>query len=158
MRRFALAASVLLVAGTATVQAQQSKIPDPSGGSRNPSAPQEYIVPKAQKIFPTDTQWYLQTLNGKPVGADKPSLMLDGQFRARGFSGCNTYSAAAYPQQAQGFAVGPIAATKKACSKELMALEKQYLVAFRTARQWDTKDGFLILAGPGGEMRFTRGI
>lgn len=157
MRRNALAAAVIFVAGTGAALAQQTKIPDASGSSR-PQTPQEYIIPKAQKIFPTDSQWYLQTLNGKPVGSDRPSLLVDGQFRARGFAGCNTYSAGAYPQQAQGFAVGPIAATKKACSKELMALEKQFLVAFRTAQKWDTKDGFLILAGPGGEMRFTRGI
>jgi heat shock protein HslJ len=154
MSRRLLAAAILAAltvpALAQTVPGRSPKTPTPQQG--------EAIIPKAQKIFPVDVNWSLTQLNGKPTGIDRPTLQLDGQFRVRGFGGCNTFSATAYPLPGQRFTVGPIAATKRACSKEIMAAEKAYLVAIRTAQAWDVKDGLLIIAGQAGELKFSRSI
>jgi heat shock protein HslJ len=152
-RRFL--AIALLVASTGVAFAQQA----PGRGQRPaPSSGGEVIIPKSQKVFPTDVQWSLVQHSGKATGPDRPTIQLDQQFRMRGFGGCNTFSATAYPMQQQRFGVGPIAATKKACSADVMAAEKRFLVALRTAQTWDVKDGFLILNGQGGELRFSRSL
>ncbi|WP_460449170.1 META domain-containing protein [Alsobacter sp. SYSU BS001988] len=150
---FAAAGLAALVASHGAAMAQQK------GG--RPAPPQEggVVVPKPQKTFPTDVQWTLVSMGGKSVsGGERPTISLDGQFRARGFGGCNTFSATAYPLQQQHFAVGPIAATKKACDKSVMEFERSFLLAFRTSQLWDTKDGYLIIQSQRGELRFQRSI
>ncbi len=80
----------------------------------------QYIPPmKAQeKIFPLDSTWTAVSLNGKPfAGADRPSFIIDKQYRARGFGGCNTFAATAFPLKEQHLAVGPLALTKRSCDK-----------------------------------------
>ena len=113
----------------------------------------------AMKKFPFDVQWIAVSLNNKPFPgerSDRPTLSLDETLRVRGFGACNTYSATAYPLQQQRFAVGPIALTKRECSKEMMAVEKTFLIALRTAQQWDTDEGRLIINGQSGQMIFER--
>jgi heat shock protein HslJ len=113
----------------------------------------------AMKKFPFDIQWIAVSLNNKPFPgerADRPTLALDETLRVRGFGACNTYSATAYPLQQQRFAVGPIALTKRECSKEVMAVEKLFLVALRTAQQWDTEEGKLVIVGQSGQLVFER--
>ncbi|GGH11639.1 hypothetical protein GCM10007036_08830 [Alsobacter metallidurans] len=149
--RLVCAAALFASLGAGQALAQQK-------GSRAPQQG-EVVVPKAQKVFPTDVQWTLASMNGKSfTSGERPSIMLDGQFRARGFGGCNNFSATAYPLQQQRFAVGPIASTKKACEKGVMDLEKAFLVAFRTAQVWDVKDGYLIIQSQHGELKFQRSI
>ena len=113
----------------------------------------------AMKKFPFDIQWIAVSLNNKPFPgerSDRPTLALDETLRVRGFGACNTYSATAYPLQQQRFAVGPIALTKRECSKEMMAVEKMFLVALRTAQQWDTDEGRLVISGQSGQLIFER--
>ena len=108
------------------------------------------------KTFPFGSQWTLLTFAGKPVTENKPTIIVDESLRARGFAGCNTYSASAYPLPQQRFAVGPLAVTKKACDKALMDRERAFLVILRTAATWDVKDGQLVITGQNGELRFDR--
>ncbi len=108
------------------------------------------------KQFPIGMQWTLVSVSGKAVTDNRPTMMVDEALRARGFAGCNTFSATAYPLAQQRIAVGPIAVTRKACDKALMDRERAFLVIFRTAQGWDLKDGQLILAGQNGELRFER--
>jgi heat shock protein HslJ len=111
------------------------------------------------KKFPFDVQWIAVSLNNKPFAgdrSDRPTLSLDETLRVRGFGACNTYSATAYPLQQQRFAVGPVALTKRECSKEMMAVEKMFLLALRTAQQWDTDEGRLIISGESGQLVFER--
>jgi heat shock protein HslJ len=99
------------------------------------------------------------TLNGKPYsGFDRPSFNLDKQYRARGFGGCNTFSTTAYPLREQRFAVGPFALTKKKCDQGVMEAERAFLVALRTAMQWDLEGTTLVIKGQSGELRFERSI
>ncbi len=122
----------------------------------------QQAVPQRQfdKPFPTGMNWVAISLNGKPLGAakERPSFVLDEQLRARGYGGCNSFTVVAYPLKEQKLAIGPIAHTKAACDKAAAAQERAFFVAFRTANQWDYKDGALVMKGQGGELRFERGI
>lgn len=116
------------------------------------------LAPMQPRQFPVTVNWKVVSLGGKPVAGDAPTMQLDKQLRMRGFAGCNTYSATAYPMARQGFAVGPIAVTRKACDKSVMEKEKNFLLSVRTSAQWEEKDGFLILRGQMGEIRFQRAL
>jgi heat shock protein HslJ len=111
-----------------------------------------------QKMFPTGVTWTLTSLNGKPVAGDPPTIQLDTQMRLRGFGGCNSFSATAYPLKNQGFAVGPVAVTRKECDKPVMDSEKAYLLGVRTSRVWDARNGRLTLRGEAGELVFDRAL
>ena len=136
----------------AHAQTQRPSPAKPSGDSDVPS------LTKQPKQFPVGMQWTLVSLNGKTVSDNRPTLMIDDALRARGFGGCNTFSATAYPLNQQRFAVGPIALTKRSCDKGVMDLERTFLVLFRTAAVWDTKDGQLVIQGNNGMLRFERAL
>ena len=129
--------------------------PDPEA---SPQPPQVQVPQRTQKTFPLGASWVLADINGKPFGGDRPSFVLDDQYRVRGFSGCNTFSAVAYPLREQRFAVGPLALTKKACDKSVMASEQQFLVALRHSAQWDIVGSSLVIKTQNGELRFERGL
>ncbi len=116
-------------------------------------------LPPLQKNFPLDQTFSLRDLNGKPVSSQLDvSFKLDGAFRASGYSGCNSWSATAYPQRDQHLLVGGFAITKKACSKENMAIERGFLRAPEGAPAWDLVNGDLVFKGPGGAMRLVRSL
>ncbi len=144
---------VSLLAVVALPAHAQKKNPDPVQSIRENEGA---VMPKAQKTFPLGVQWLAVSLNGKSLGPDKPAFLLDQQFRARGFAGCNSFSATAYAVAGQRFAMGPVAVTRKTCDKALMDQEKAFLIALRTAQVWETKDGFLFIKGQGGELKFER--
>ncbi len=115
--------------------------------------------PKEEKRFPLGQAWIAISLNGKAFGGtERPTFTLDEQFRLRGFGGCNTFSATAYPLREQGIAVGPIAMTKRSCDKGVTATEMQFLTALRTSAKWETIVGSLVLKSPNGEMKFERSL
>jgi heat shock protein HslJ len=133
----------------------------PSRPAASPSAAPGAVMvpqPRQDKIFPLGATWIAVSLNGKPFSGDRPSFSLDQQFRAKGFSGCNTYAATAYPLKEQNLAVGPFALTKKACDKALMASEQAFLVALRSAAKWDQQGSTLIIKSQNGELRFERAL
>ena len=114
---------------------------------------------KEEKRFPLGNAWIAVSLNGKTYsGSERPTVILDDQFRLRGFGGCNTFSATAYPLREQGIAVGPLAMTKRSCDKGVMATETAYLTALRGSAKWDTIVGSLVIKGPNGELKFERSL
>ena len=116
-------------------------------------------LPPMQKNFPLDETFSLRDLNGKPVPADLDvSFKLDGAYHASGYSGCNSWSATAYPQQNQHILVGGFAITKKTCDKVNQAIEQGFLRALQGTPAWDLVNGDLVLKGPGGEMRLVRSL
>ncbi|GGC83953.1 hypothetical protein GCM10010994_47310 [Chelatococcus reniformis] len=129
-------------------------------GGGNQNAPQTEGIPAKpnDKTFPLGKSWLAVSLNGKPFGKDRPAFILDQQFRARGFAGCNTYSAVAFPLREQGIAVGPLALTRRSCDKDTMASENAFLSALRYSQKWDMVGGQLVVKGPSGEIRFDRSI
>jgi len=110
------------------------------------------------KVFPVNVAWELVSVNGAAPEGEKPTLQLDSQLRMRGFGGCNTFSATAYPLKNQGITVGPVAVTSKTCDKAVMEAEKVYLLGLRTALQWDVSGGLLVLRGEKAELKFQRAL
>ena len=150
IRKIGLAVGVLLaVAGSAVAQDAPSAAPQKKPGA---------LAPVQPKRFPSNVTFTLKSFNGKAVSGDRPTIQFDPQLRFRGFAGCNTYSAIAYPLQRQGLAVGPIATTNKACAAAAMDAEKAFLLAIRTAHVWDLKGTDLFLAGDKGELVFERSL
>lgn len=138
-------------------------VPDAAAQTRRPSvsreAPQTEIPQaKQEKNFPLGATWSAVSLNGKPIGDRRATLQVDMNLRGTGFAGCNTFSAAAYPLRQQGFAVGPVALTKRTCDKGMADFERSYLLALRGVNNWDLVGGSLVLKGAAGELRFDRGI
>ncbi|CAM5220730.1 hypothetical protein ARD30_10805 [Bosea thiooxidans] len=117
-------------------------------------------IPEAQqeKTFPLGASWSVVQLNGKPVYDRRATLLVDKNLRGTGFGGCNTFSASAYPLRQQGFAVGPIAVTKRTCDKGALEFERAFLMALRTASKWDLVNGRLLLKGSAGELTLSRSL
>lgn len=147
--RIVALASALSCGLASTALAQ--KIPD------RPPPPENAVPQRILKVFPFDTTWTAISLNDKPFTGERPSFFLDKQFRSRGFSGCNTYSATTYSMQSN-MAVGPIATTKVTCDKALNDLERAFLTALRTSQMWELKEGKLVLRGPNGVLVFERSL
>lgn len=110
------------------------------------------------KQFPFGWSWSAVSLAGKPVGAERPTLTVDEGLRGSGFGGCNTFSASMYPIKDQGFAVGPLAVTKRACDKAISATEHSFLLALRLSQKWDIVGGKLILKTGRGDLVFERSL
>jgi heat shock protein HslJ len=147
----ALFVGVASVAGLASAGALAAPIPQPE------AAPKP--LPPLQKNFPLDQTFSLRDLNGKPVPADLDvSFKLDGAFHASGYTGCNSWSATAYPQQNQHLLVGGFAITKKTCSKQNLEIERGFLRALQGGPAWDLINDDLVLKGPGGAMRMVRSL
>lgn len=116
-------------------------------------------LPPMQKNFPLDQTFSLRELNGKPVSSSLDvSFKLDGSYRASGFSGCNSWSATAYPQNNQHLLAGGFVTTKKACDKANLEIERGFLRALLGTPAWDLVNGDLVIKGPGGALRFARSL
>jgi heat shock protein HslJ len=150
----ALTLAPLLILSATTAEAQRRQRM-PAVGDQQQQVPPP---PQQEKNFPLGAAWTAVSLNGKPIGNMRATLQVDANLRGTGFGGCNTFSASAYPLRQQGFAVGPIALTKRACDKAVAAFERSYLIALRAARNWDLLQGRLVLKGSGGELTFDRAL
>ena len=148
-------AALLLVAATSAAMAQAQPRPGPAAPASRDGVPQ----PRQEKVFPANVSWLAVTLNGRGFPGERPAMSLDANLRIRGFGGCNTFSATAFPLRNQGLAVGPLAITKKSCGG-LDAGERQFLVALRTAQKWDVLNNgsVLVIQGQNGEIRFERSL
>ncbi|MBZ6076126.1 META domain-containing protein [Microvirga puerhi] len=150
-----------LLAALAAVPAAHAQTSTTLGRPAGPTRTVDTKVPQPSqqdKIFPLRSIWTAVSLNGKPFTGDRPSFSLDDQLRARGFGGCNNYSATTYPLREQKLAVGPFALTKKTCDKATMASENAFLIALRTSNQWDITGPFLTIHTQSGELKFERAL
>ena len=147
--------AALAVAAPGAVQAQART----KGNEDQQSTGYEKLKKAEEKRFPLGASWIAVSMNGKSfTGAERPAFTLDDQFRVRGFGGCNSFSATAFPLRQQGIAVGPLAITHNNCDKDRMAVEQAFLTALRTSAKWDTQIGSLIIKGPNGELKFERSL
>ncbi len=150
---FALSLAPLLIVSPASAQ---RKAMSPRDMQNQPA--QAPAAPQQEKTFPLGASWTAVSMNGKSIAERKATLQIDSNLRGTGYSGCNTFSAAAYPLRQQGIAVGPMAITKRSCDKGAAEFERAYLVALRGARNWDLVEGRLVIKSASGELRFDRGI
>lgn len=141
----------LLAPVDAGAQVKRPRAPAPDTPAPLPTGPVE-------KTFPLGASWSVIEFNGKPVYDRRATLLVDQNLRGTGFAGCNTFSAAAYPLRQQGFAVGPIAVTKRACDKGTMDFERQFLLALRGVRNWEMTNGRIVLKGAGGQITLNRSL
>ena len=155
----------ILVTGTAIAAALPASAQDRAGREASnqkmgekQAAPQGALKPLNEKQFPQNVSWAAVSLNGRSFPGEPPSMMLDAQYRLKGFSGCNTFSATAYPLREQRLAVGPFALTRKSCAGPTMASEKSFLTALRTSAQWDLVGPNLVIKTQAGELRFERSL
>ena len=157
IRMWAVVLSTIALTGAAEAQNLRGR----SGRQDEQKAPQGTFNPvqKEEKRFPLGASWIAVSMNGKTFGGtERPAIALDDQFRVRGFGGCNSFSATAFPLKEQGIAVGPLAITKRSCDKNVMATEQAFFSAFRTSAKWDTVVGSLVIKGPNGELKFERSL
>lgn len=160
IRRLGLAAVLatlavpMLMPGEAAAQSRQ-KLP---GITDRSAAPTPIPTQPQEKTFPLGASWSVVALNGKPVQEQRATLIVDQNLRGTGFGGCNTFSAAAYPLRQQGFAVGPIAITKRSCDKGTLDFERVFLMALRATNKWDLVNGRLVLKGGAGELTLSRSL
>jgi heat shock protein HslJ len=147
-----------LAAGPTLAQGTNNITGFGQGGRNQEKKPQYVPGAKAQeKMFPLGATWTAVSLNGKPFnGNDRPTFIIDSQYRARGYGGCNTFTATAFPLREQHLAVGPLAITKKSCDKGLAATEQAFLIALRTSGAWDLVGSQLVIRTQNGELRFDR--
>lgn len=159
MRKIGWAAIAVAMLAGATAASAQGLTKGGRGGGSEQKAEGPKPGQKEEKRFPLGTSWIAVSFNGKSFsGTERPAFTLDEQFRARGFGGCNSFSATAFPLKEQGIAVGPLALTRRSCDKTVMATEQAFLTALRTAAKWDTVIGSLVVKGPNGEIKFERSL
>jgi heat shock protein HslJ len=160
LRLATLLSALALAASVAPAGAQQGTAGQRGQAARAPSGQPGNPVPqpKREKIFDVGSTWIATSLNGRPFPGERPSFTLDKQYQVRGFGGCNTFTAVAYPLKEQRLAVSPILPRRKACDKGLMASEQAFFAALRYAEQWDQQGSTLIIKSPNGELRFERAL
>lgn len=152
----ALCVSVALAAALAPAPRAHAQfgMPDPSEQPQQPQVP----PPVMPKQFPLGVTFEARSLNGRAYEGERPAMVLDETLRLRGFSGCNNYSATAYPLREQGLAVGPFALTRRECDSAAMQKERGFLEALRAAQRWDIEGPRLTLQGPRGELVLERAL
>jgi heat shock protein HslJ len=152
--------AVLVIGALASASTAQAQVSRASRGNQDQQQRGDTKpAPKEEKRFPLGQSWIAVSMNGKPFsGAERPTFTLDEQFRVRGFGGCNSFSATAFPLREQGLAVGPLAITKRACDSGVMTVEKAFLTALRNSAKWDTEIGTLVVRGANGELKFERAL
>ena len=158
-RRFCLAAAFATLAATTLVASDASAQRRQQMPSREElGTPAPAPIPQQEKNFPLGAAWSASTLNGKSIASMRATLLVDANLRGTGFGGCNTFSASAYPLRQQGFAVGPLALTKRTCDKDISGFERSYLTALRGARKWDLVQGRLVISTALGDLVFERAL
>lgn len=103
---------------------------------------------------PVDTYWKLLELNGKPAphgsgGKEAHLLLQPDQPIARGFGGCNRFSAR-YELDGEKLRFRELVSTKRACAEGL-DLESDYLAALGRVASWSRSGERLTLFDADGQ-------
>ncbi len=90
---------------------------------RRPPPPEQGTTPppKVEKQFPVGFSWTAASLNGKPIPASVRPCASTTCSAAPAFPAAIPFSATTYPLREMGFAVGPVAVTRRACDGGAMA-------------------------------------
>ena len=106
-------------------------------------------------------RWLAEDINGGGV-IDRLQTTLDisAKGRATGFGGCNAFTGQVRLDGA-GVAFGPLASTRKACTRAVMDQEYKFHQALNGARSWRIDEhGKLVLTDASGNVvaRLTRAL
>lgn len=126
------------------------------GCASAPPAPSGTDKPGAQYLV--GSEWQLRDLGGTPVVEDSSAtLSFVDPGRVTGNGSCNRYGGSA--ELGDGtIKVGPLAATKMACTPEVDAQERAYLAALQNASRLELVGGELLVHSDSLEkpLRFSR--
>lgn len=126
------------------------------GCASAPPAPSSSDKPGPQYLV--GSEWQLRDLGGTPVLEDNsPTLSFVDPGRVSGNGSCNRYGGSA--ELGDGtIKVGPLAATKMACTPEVDAQERAYLAALQNAARLELVGGDLLVHSDSLEkpLRFSR--
>ena len=150
---------VLAILTTATFLAAAQAAPRRSSAPTYPEQPKAdpKVSQEYEANFPTKQSWNLSDINGKtPPG--EATLIIDDNYRGTGASGCNTWSAALYPQKGKRLAMGPVAQTKKSCGADVMQFERLFLAVLHSGPTWDQVGYTLVVKSQAGTLTFKRGL
>lgn len=112
----------------------------------------------------TGTTWRLvgfETDSGPLPAAEAPATLEfptqaeAGAGRLGGSGGCNRY-VAIYTLAGDRLSIGPLGSTRMMCGPERMAQEDRFFRALQLAERCELRDGELLIAYAGGELRFAR--
>jgi putative lipoprotein len=113
--------------------------------------PQPVVTPPSMpepKLL--DTKWRVTSIGGKPVTGTRPiTLAIAADLRATGNGGCNSY-VSELTLLASKLVFGPAAATRMACSEDIMAQETAYFAALAAIGGFELDDKGLRLLDPAG--------
>lgn len=96
------------------------------------------------------TPWQITEIRGTPALAEVPlDLRFDPEGRITGQGGCNGWSASYY-LTGEGLGIGPMAATRMACTPPIMDQETRLFAALARVTRFDITDvGALVLLSGG---------
>jgi len=77
------------------------------------------------------TEWTLQSITGQDVASVGATAVFADDFTVSGFGGCNQYNGP-WSLDQDTIAIGPLAATRKACAQDVMDTENAFLNAMES--------------------------
>jgi len=102
--------------------------------------------------------WTLSTINGQPLVPDTAITLQFLRGEVAGFTGCNdyngTYTATDNLDGTYSIKVGPLTTGRRACQKDIMDQEEDYMKVLQTATSAVIRENRLTLSGPDGQLVF----
>ncbi|WP_419778331.1 META domain-containing protein [Maridesulfovibrio sp.] len=106
---------------------------------------------------PTETKWIAEDIDGTPIeGFAHIWMRLDSNGKIYGSGGCNSFRGN-YSYSNGIFKTGPLAMTRKSCSKGLSLQEFKFMQALDRVNSMQNKDGMLYMEGQGSSLLFYKG-
>lgn len=107
---------------------------------------------RAEPPAPEDLafSWIPKEISGEAVPENTPArIVLGADGTAQGNGGCNGFTGT-YRLEGESIAIGPLAATRRACLQPFMDLETRFFAALAAARAARIEDeGLVLLDGEG---------
>ncbi|NDV27446.1 META domain-containing protein [Desulfovibrio sp. JC010] len=106
---------------------------------------------------PTETKWIAEDIDGKPVqGFAHIWMRLDSNGKIYGSGGCNSFRGN-YSYNNGIFRTGPLATTRKSCSKGMNLQEFKFMQALDRVETMQERNGMLHMEGQGNSLLFYKG-
>lgn len=100
--------------------------------------------------------WHADSVNGMLFDLPRPTLRFHAGGRLTGQAPCNSYSAS-FDLGLNTLVIGPVVATRKACTPPLMEREAAFFAMLQSTNSYFTSPGeWLMLRGPDDVMNAKR--
>ena len=100
--------------------------------------------------------WHADSVNGALFDLPRPTMQFHAGGRLTGQAPCNGYSAS-FELGLNSLSIGPIIATRKACSPPLMEREAAFFAMLQSTNSYFTSPGeWLMLRGPDSVLNAKR--